>query len=653
MAICIAAAVSAPSSAAATLELFPNFNTMGVIVTLGAGDDPDGDATASMSYRTGAAELTAGFGLTRTRDTQLVGSLFGLQPGTSYDVRVSLADPDGGPLDGLVLTGSGTTRSEITVPAAVASYHVNPTGSGTACSEAAPCSLAQGVALAGAGDEVVLSGGVYFVGEISLPRSGAAGSPIVLRAADGETPILDGSDPQHFFWLHEGGGVYAASVNAPDTHLVAVDGERLYPYQTLGDLQSLSWGFPGFHADGTTVRVHLEGGADPNARDVRVSRFNSALTLDFVDHVYLVGLTFRHYGRGDYAKAVYLNGASDCLIRGCRFELCDLGVGLKRAAHRTVIENSEFSDTVFDWVWESVKDGAALETGGIRIYDSDPSPRGTVIRRNHFHDFFDGFGVCPDSDTGTTIETDVHDNLVERVGDDGFETDGYCSNLRIWGNEIHDCLVGISLAPVYGGPVYALRNLIHRIGAGTSQAGYTGSCFKFNSGYGLSGTIFLVHNTCDAINPGNDALAIKSPGAWDLVWSRNNVWSGTRYAIDNANPSQPLDLDWDALHTSLPNELVWWDGLADRHLRTLSELQAATGHELHGRSGPPGFADPAAGDYALSPAGALVDAGLHISGLNDGFAGSAPDIGAFELESLIFADGFESGGSGEWSLHLP
>ena len=44
------------------------------------------------------------------------------------------------------------------------------------------------------------------------------------------------------------------------------------------------------------------------------------------------------------------------------------------------------------------------------------------------------------------------------VLDDGMETDGQCSNVRIWGNTFHDVLVGISLAPIYPGPVYALRN---------------------------------------------------------------------------------------------------------------------------------------------------------------------------------------------------
>jgi hypothetical protein len=182
--------------AAATLELYGNYHSMGIVVILDPGDDPDQDLIATVSHRTGSDPYAAGFSLTRTRDTQLVGSLFWLSPGTGYDVRVTLVDPDGGPLDGTTVSGTAATRAEIVIPPAAHSLVVSPTGSGTACTEPSPCPLDEGIAQAVAGDEVVLRGGVYFRGEISLPRSGSTGAPIVIRAFEGETPILDGSDPR-------------------------------------------------------------------------------------------------------------------------------------------------------------------------------------------------------------------------------------------------------------------------------------------------------------------------------------------------------------------------------------------------------------------------------------------------------------------------
>jgi hypothetical protein len=411
--------------------------------------------------------------------------------------------------------------------------------------------------------------------------------------------------------------------------LVTANGQRLYPYQSLSNLQSLIWGIPGFYASGTTVYVRLAGNANPNSTTMIVSRYNHAFNVE-QDHIYFLDLTFRHYGRGSWAKAIYFFNGSDNLVQGCTFSINDLGIGIKYTSHRNVIQDNAFYDTVFDWPWDAVKSGSELETGGVRFYDPVDG-RGTVIRRNTFHDYFDGFGACPNSASVVTNETDVYENVVYNAGDDGMETDGRCSNVRIWSNIFHDVLMGISLAPVYDGPVYAVRNLIYRTGVGNND--YSGSAFKFNSGYDTSGPMYLFHNTSDAAvtTPRSSGLDIKSPGSWELIYARNNVWSGTDYALSNANPTQPLNLDYDDLYTTQAGELAWWSGLPDRHLNTLAELQAATGQEMHGLNVAPGFADAAAGDYSLDDDSGLIDAGLFIPGINDGYGGAAPDIGAYEF----------------------
>lgn len=112
----------------------------------------------------------------------------------------------------------------------------------------------------------------------------------------------------------------------------------------------------------------------------------------------------------------------------------------------------------------------------------------------------------------------------------------------------------------------------------------------------------------------------------------------------HANSSQPLDLDHDALFTTMADELAWWD--THGHLRTLPALQTATGQELNGLHVDPGFA---AGGYELDGTSQLIDAGLIIPGVNHDFVGLGPDIGAFEASTVIFADGFESGSSDLWT----
>lgn len=620
-----------PARAAASLELYGTFHAMGVVVTLDTEDDADLDATASVEYRAaGSGTYQQGFPLSRIGGTRFVGSLFWLEPGTAYDVRVTLRDPDGGPLDGDTVSGTASTRAEIVVPAPSRSIHVDPGGTGTTCSQAAPCPLHEGLDQAQAGEEVVLHGGVYREGEIVLPRSGTAEAPIVIRAYPGQEAILDGADPAVFAWTAQGGGVYHATVNRADPHLVVADGQRLLPYQSLSDLQNLIWHVPGFYADGTDLYVRLVGDADPDGITMAVSRYNHAFRVE-QDFVYLLDLTFRYYGQGSYAKAIYLNNASDNLVAGCTFAFNDLGIGLKRDAHRNVIEDNQFSDTLFDWPWDAFYAGIALSSGGVRFY-SPTTGRGNVIRHNTFHDYFDGFGACPSTAGDETNETDVYGNLVYRAGDDGMETDGRCSNVRIWGNAFQDVLMGISLAPVYDGPVYAIRNLVYRTGVGNNS--YTGSPFKFNSGYDRSGPMYLLHNTADAALPDNNGLYIKSPGTWELIFARNNIWAGTDYALSNVNETQPLDLDYDDLHTTRPDEFIYWGHGSDRHMHDLATFQALTGQELHGFAVEPGFRDAGSGDYTLAPDSRLIDAGVLIPGINDAFSGDAPDIGAFEYEPV-------------------
>jgi len=497
---------AAPSSADTPLELYGTFNSVGIVVTVKPGQDANANAVASVEYRaSGMDSYRQGFPLSRVADTRFVGSLFFLTPGTRYDVRVTFVDPDREPLDGAIMESDICTRSDLCLPAPLRSHHVSPSGSGSACTREAPCSLSEGLSRAEPGDEVLLHGGVYYQGEIELPRSGGPAAPIVIRgrspALEGprnSVAVLDGADPgcSAFDWSHQGGGLYRTSVNAAAPHLVMANGKRLFPYDNLLDLRDLSrQSVPGFYADGTQLYVHLAGDADPGQAAMIVSRYNHAFWVE-QDYVYFLGLKFRHYGLGQWSKTIYLNDASDNLVQGCVFAHNDVGVGIKRDAHRNVIQDNEFYDTIFDWPWDEVKEVGGLEDGGVVFYDPAVG-RGNVIRRNVFHDDFDGMCVCPSETAALTNETDVHDNLVYNVGDDGVETDGRCSNVRLWGNTFHDVLMGISLAPAYTGPVYAIRNLIYRTGAGNND--YSGSPFKFNSGYGRSGPMHLLHNTADAV----------------------------------------------------------------------------------------------------------------------------------------------------------
>ncbi|THB78690.1 MAG: hypothetical protein D3926_12405 [Desulfobacteraceae bacterium] len=611
-----------PAGAVPSLELYGTFHSMGLIATL-TGDDPQSNATARLSYRTGANDFMEGFPLTRVSQDLFVGSLFMLSPGTVYDVRVTFEDPDSPALDNVQVSGSSSTRPEIVIPAPEQVYYASPSGTGSGTLND-PCSLSSGLSKLGPGVKLVLRGGTYPAQAMNIPASGTAQRPIVITAHDGETVTISGRSSETLAWVNSGSGVYRTTINAVNTRFAMAGNKRLFPYASLDDLTQLVHGISGYFLSGDQLYLHLLGNVNPAGVDVAISGANTAFTIE-QDYIYLINLGFTLYGSGSWAKAIYINNGSSNLVKGCTFSHNDLGVGIKRNSGRNVIENCEFYDSILDWPWSEIKSMGGYEDGGIRFY-SPVDGRGNIIRRNTFHDDFDGFGVSPGSTSLVTNETDVYENTVYNMGDDGVEVDGTASNVRLWKNTFYDILMGISVAPVYKGPVYAFSNLIYRTGVGNHS--YTGSPFKFNSGYDKSGAIYLFHNTCDAVYSSNNGLYIKAPGSWDKVYSRNNIYVGTDYAVENYNASQPVDFDYDTLWNHDAAYLVRWDGT---RYTTLSAFAAATGHETHGLSADPLFEDPGSGDFRLKKSSTLIDQGVLIPGINHNYKGRAPDPGAFEF----------------------
>jgi hypothetical protein len=452
----------------------------------------------------------------------------------------------------------------------------------------------------------------------------------VIRGYGHEKAVLDGADPTPHSWTGVGGGVYRTTPNVQDIHLVTSNGSRLYPYSDLTSLQNLSWGIPGFYADGTGLYVHLAGGTNPNNAVIVVSRYNRGFDVE-QDYIYFLNLTFQHYGQGTEARAIFFKDASNNLVQGSIFAINNGGIAIRDVSHRNVIQDNEFYDTISGWPWDAVKAASYLERGGV-YFGGLASGRGNVIRRNIFHDFFDGFDVCPGEPIAQTNETDVYGNLVYNAGDDGVQVDGWCSNVRLWNNTFHDVLVGISFAPTVDGPVYAIRNLIYRFGVGNTV--YTGDSFKFNNNSSnKSGPIYIIHNTAVGVTPASSGIGLSSGSSdgWALIYARNNIWSGIDHALRKNDIGHPVDLDYDNLWTGNNNDLVLWDRAT---YATLPAFIGATGQEPHGLDADPGFVSPQNGGYTLKSTSSLIDAGVIIPGINNDYSGSAPDIGAFEFRRV-------------------
>jgi len=272
------------------------------------------------------------------------------------------------------------------------------------------------------------------------------------------------------------------------------------------------------------------------------------------------------------------------------------------------------------------------------IYHEGPHPDGPqavtfeyiggnhVIRYNEIygslnHSFNDGMGGYPqDGFTGfPNSDTDIYGNVLMNIMDDAIETEGSVQNVRVWGNYIDQTYVGIATAVTAVGPLYVFRNIMNRSNMCPRQVGgYTND--GEHGPFGKEGDdgapqlngarIYFFHNTL--LQPGGALYGPSSYGGpvINLV-SRNNIWhtSGDS-CYDLGYGSNNDDLDYDLCS------------------------QGAQG--AHGINGTPIYAarnadnDGPEGDYQLAPNSPGFDEGQVLPNFNDGYTGTAPDIGAQE-----------------------
>lgn len=186
------------------LEL-PTLHSISVLWPI-VGDD-NGDATVSVSYRqTGSAEWRKGYPLFWVHPERqpvqhhvpngrlFAGSVVGLQPGTTYDLRLELIDPDGGSYTEQI---TAATRDAPDLPEGMTTRHVVPAsgpedigGSGTA--EDPFRGLAHALDRVAPGDLLLLSAGEYKAAALRPRLSGTAERPIVLRGESAGQVIIDG-----------------------------------------------------------------------------------------------------------------------------------------------------------------------------------------------------------------------------------------------------------------------------------------------------------------------------------------------------------------------------------------------------------------------------------------------------------------------------
>jgi hypothetical protein len=248
---------------------------------------------------------------------------------------------------------------------------------------------------------------------------------------------------------------------------------------------------------------------------------------------------------------------------------------------------------------------------------------GHVVCHNTVSGFGDSMGMHHSTDIPNRAN-DFYGNDVPWSGDNGVELDFGERNVRAYRNRFtNGGNHSISFQPAYGGPVYAIRNVIYN--SATAP-------FKFNNE--PTGMVVL-HNT--ALRPG---IAWAQYGARaDNFIVRNNLIIGTGQPADITTTFSLAQIDYNGWRP---------DGsfkVGNQTWSSFANLQANSPYEHNGRLLP---AMPFAAtitipasyttqvspvDVALNPGSNAVDAGLRLPNVNDGFAGANPDLGALELGS--------------------
>ncbi len=604
------------------LELYPNFHTLSVYAHF-SGDANSNNATR-LEYRQAGGSWRPGHPLTRISGTLWTGSVFWLAPGGKYDVRVTFTDPDG--VKPAALIGSAATRNDRWPAGAGRTIHVRLNGTGDGSSATKPLgSIQRALDLAGPGDTVLIAPGVYREA-VTVTKSGMPKAYLTIKGIPGA--VLDGSDagfldpdaPSRWrsrrFATKPGEkgpeNYFEADCDWRVDHIV-INERKYYGSPSFEAMRICPSGPPGcwFQDPGGKLFVHpTRGWTSPDTQLTAVSRLATGITLDGTHHVVIDGLEIRYFGR----TGIDIRG-SENVIQNCLMRHQDTGVKIDgKEFHNNTIQRSEvYQTSVYQWPWFHTK-GTRYEVDNIAMRGG----RGNVIRHNKLHGSFDGIGLSVWShlnEPGWIQDTDVHDNHVYDCGDDGMEPEGTCTNLRIWNNRIHSCLMTMSIAPVTVGPAYFINETYsdYQLAALKIQVKTSGHVYIYNSTFHATGYR-------QAIFGGN------SP--WRNLHFRNCIFSASDYVFRDSGPSREgtVTFDYDDLYTSRPGRFVVWEGAP---FRDLGEFRKA-GHERHGLAADPRFVDAASGDFHLRPDSPLIDKGLHIPGINDGYSGAAPDIGSHE-----------------------
>ncbi len=266
-----------------------------------------------------------------------------------------------------------------------------------------------------------------------------------------------------------------------------------------------------------------------------------------------------------------------------------------------------------------------------------PSERGVDIRGNRnvvsyntISDFGDGIST-DGSPYQTSYALDIHHNDINRVVDDLIEIDGTVSNSRVYKNRGYNGRMGVSVAPVFGGPAYIFRNEFYNLEA---------SAIKMNR---KPAGLIIVNNSIASYNRG-----LTSDSGWQNTIFKNNAVLSGQYVMEEYGLVAGSEDYWNYNgYKSLRSGTAagpWfkWDNIRYNNIAALissgiTEAQSI-GVEISDFIDvyiPTSYATegiPSDQDFHLTASSVLIDAGVAFDNILDlDVLTGSPDIGVYEL----------------------
>jgi hypothetical protein len=545
------------------------------------------------------------------------GSLFDLEPDTVYEVRVTMRDPDG--VQGeAVQTGRFRTREEPAPDEAAGRvYHVYPWN------------------YAGERIEPSFTGllAAYFLE--ARHADWATVGPI--RVKPGDTILVHAGvyrdSREHYNDGLEGVTEPRLATPFDGTYYLTADGTAEQPIT----IRSAGDGEVVFDGDGNAVLFNMMGGDHHHfdgitVRNTEVAFLTGIKGIIGADGFALTHSTIENVGRGiqgDWA------GADNYYIADNVF-----------AGRHSTTQLLGWTDD-----WKDYPDfpeeisGPGGSEYAVKVYG-----RGHVIAYNdvqHFHDGIDiaTYGAPEEDEDLLPVSIDIYGNFLHNFGDNCIEADGGARNIRVFRNICFNSAFGAySAQTIFGGPAYFIRNvMVSGVSLGGKLSITPAGVLHINNTYvgehqdmGAGSNVHFINNLF--VSHGGQSSE-RGFGVTTYTSYSSSDYNGFYIASSFVNP-----FNW----SSPPDNVIadYENAPVLQSFRSIGDYARATGHDANSILFDPGsfirYAMPDDSDMSrlyppedydlrLRQGSAAIDRGFVLPGITDRFAGSAPDLGAYEL----------------------